>query len=118
MTVTLTIKQVPETLAAQLKNRASANKRSLQKELLVIMEGAATQGAAFAGAPWHGVTEPSAPIYQANSAVLRLHGKRPDKSGSGRLTLEQLWQHARKLGAAMPAESTDIVRRDRDAGYR
>lgn len=33
---------------------------------------------------------------------------------NGRLTLEQLWQRARKLGAGFPSESAAIARADRD----
>ena len=39
-TVTLSIKNVPVDLAKRLKERAARNKRSLQGELLVILEDA------------------------------------------------------------------------------
>jgi plasmid stability protein len=38
MTVTLSIKNVPEELAARLRDRAKRNHRSLQGELLAILE--------------------------------------------------------------------------------
>ena len=38
MTVTLSIKNVPQELAQRLKERASRNHRSLQEELMVILE--------------------------------------------------------------------------------
>ena len=38
MPVTLTIKKVPERLVAKLRKRASANHRSLQGELLAMLE--------------------------------------------------------------------------------
>ena len=41
MTVTLSIKNVPDELAQRLKERATRNHRSLQGELMAIIEGAA-----------------------------------------------------------------------------
>lgn len=43
---TLTIKDVPEPLAQQLRQRAARNHRSLQGELMSIIEQAAQQGEA------------------------------------------------------------------------
>lgn len=114
MAVTLTIKQVPEALAAALKERAAANKRSLQKELLVIMEHAAEPGAAPVPMSWQTIAEPAHPRYAENARDAQ-GNKRTGRPASGKLTLDQLWQRARKLGAAMPDESVDIVRKDRDA---
>lgn len=118
MTVTLTVKQVPEPLAGALKQRAARNKRSLQKELLLIMEHAAAEGARLAPAPWPGVAEPLRARYA--TATGNAKGKKQGKVQAvpGKLSLQQLWQRARKLGATMPDESTDIVRKDRDANRR
>jgi plasmid stability protein len=41
MTVTLSIKNVPEELAQRLKERAARNHRSLQGELMAILESVA-----------------------------------------------------------------------------
>ena len=41
MTVTLSIKNVPEELAQRLKDRAARNHRSLQGELMAILESVA-----------------------------------------------------------------------------
>ena len=41
MAVTLSVKNVPDALAARLRKRAAANHRSLQGELLAILEEAA-----------------------------------------------------------------------------
>jgi len=57
MPTTFTIKQVPDDLADALRERAAANRRSLQRELLLIMETAAREGAA------HRISEPAAPDY-------------------------------------------------------
>ncbi|HME24128.1 MAG TPA: Arc family DNA-binding protein [Acetobacteraceae bacterium] len=42
MTVTLSIKNVPDDLAQRLKERAARNHRSLQGELMAILESVAT----------------------------------------------------------------------------
>lgn len=121
MAVTLTIKQVPDEIAECLRRRASANHRSLQRELLRIIEGAATgidpavafdvyRTAAPATAAFGGRAHP------AGSG--RPRGRALSRPAAGRLTLEELWQRARKLGAPMPSESASIVRRDRDARDR
>ena len=43
MTVSLSIKGVPEDLAARLRQRAARNHRSLQRELMALLEAAAAQ---------------------------------------------------------------------------
>ena len=42
MSVNLSVKNVPEELAQRLRNRAQRNRRSLQGELMVILEEAAS----------------------------------------------------------------------------
>ncbi len=42
MPLSLSIKNVPDELAKHLRDRAERNRRSLQRELLVILEEAAT----------------------------------------------------------------------------
>jgi plasmid stability protein len=44
MPVNLSIKNVPDALADRLRGRAERNRRSLQRELLVILEEAAGTG--------------------------------------------------------------------------
>jgi plasmid stability protein len=112
MPVTLTIKQVPDALAAQLKERAASQRRSLQKELLSIMEQAVDYGNASAMTLHPRVAEPAQTVCAVQAD--RRSGR---KAASGRLTLEQLWQRARKLGAGMNGESAAIIRRDRDARH-
>lgn len=115
MPVTLTIKQVPDAVAARLRQRAEGNRRSLQRELLLIVETAAQDASAGIRAG-----EPSAPAYTVQPTAgsggdgkKRKGGKREIRDG--RLSLAELWQRARALGAGMDAESTGIVRADRDA---
>ncbi len=105
MPTTFTIKQVPDALADRLRRRAEDNRRSLQRELLLILEDAAALR----------VSEPPAPAWlpapEHRSARTR---SRKD----ARLSLEELWQRARKLGSTSPSESAAIIRRDRDARRR
>jgi hypothetical protein len=108
MPVTLTIKRVPDSVADALRQRAQANRRSLQRELLLIAEEAADQRGMR-------VSEPSLRAWSA--PVRTTHGVAKKVTG-GRLNLEQLWRRARKLGAGFPAESAAIVRNDRDAPDR
>lgn len=114
--VTFTIKQVPSELAGRLKQRAQANRRSLQKELLAIMEAAAEWGQAATITEWPSIAELGRPRYEVKATTQGRTGKRVAKP-VGRLTLDQLWQRARKLGPGSAAESADIVRRDRDARH-
>jgi len=107
MAVTFTIKQVPDELAEMLRRRAEANRRSLQRELLYIIETAALDG----------VREPL-PAYAVKTTRKPAARRRREKGITGKLTLEELWARARRLGAPMPSESAEIVRHDRDAGQR
>lgn len=52
MGVSLSIKDVPEDLAQRLRARASANHRSLQRELMAIIEAAAAGGVGMAAVPY------------------------------------------------------------------
>ena len=118
MPVNFSIKQVPENVAERVRQRARANRRSLQSELLLIIEHAA------AGDPpvTDRVGEPPAPAYASPQRHRKGAGKavrKPDAPprSAGKLSLDQLWQRARKLGAATPDESTAIIRRDRDVRH-
>jgi len=108
MPVTLTIKQVPDRVADKLRLRAAASHRSLQGELMAIVEEALLQGAPQARQPEPPpyAVKPSAKT--ASNAVLA-HGKR--------LTLGELWERARRLGPPSKSESAAIVRKLRDERY-
>ena len=94
MSVNLSIKGGPEELAARLRERAAKNHRSLQGELLAIIESAVRAPDAGAG--------PAAPA-----------------SRSGRRTLEQIVAD-REARSWKPAGweslplAVDIIRADRD----
>jgi antitoxin FitA len=76
MALTLSIKKVPEKLVKRLRRKAAIHKRSLQGELLAILEEAASPT---------------------------------------RLTVDELWQEARRLGPPVLGDSTKMIREDRDA---
>jgi hypothetical protein len=112
VTITLTLKQVPLPIAEGLRRRAAANRRSQQRELLLILERAVVGDLESQGR----VAEPAAPRHAGNS-IPGVVGKAARATGKGKLSLAQLWQRARRLGATMSDESTAIVRRDRDARH-
>jgi plasmid stability protein len=105
MPLTLTIKQVPERLAQKLRTRAAAHHRSLQGELMSILSDAVGGGVS--------VQEPQAPAYQAKRPA-----KRAGATHGRRLTLSELWERSRRLGAKSPSESAAIVRALRDGRHR
>lgn len=125
MPVTLTVKQVPDVLAEQLRRRAAQNRRSLQRELLLILEETQQWVDIPILAPARRVSEPAHAPYRVRPTMaeppVRKSPSRKSastQSASGKLSLDALWRRARKLGASTPAESTAIVRRDRDARQR
>src|SRR5512143_1666259 len=90
MAVNLSVKNVPDELAELLRRRAAANHRSLQKELLSILEAALGRAAAPRGA-----ATPAA---------------------AGRtLTIEEVAERARKLFPRGTESSVDYIRRMRDS---
>jgi hypothetical protein len=111
MPVTLTIKGVPDALADALRQRAHANSRSLQRELLLIAEDAV-------GRRSMRLAEPTPPVHVAPAPVTRKARAAPEQPLGPRLGLEQLWQRARSFGMGHPSESAAIVRTDRDARDR
>jgi plasmid stability protein len=102
MTVNLSIKGVPDDVAARLRARAQRNRRSLQGELMVIIERAASDAEATAGAR-DAIAAPLAGV----------HVRR-----QGNKTIEQI---AAEHRATYPEpfrglpRSVDIIRADRDS---
>ncbi|HEV2009226.1 MAG TPA: Arc family DNA-binding protein [Burkholderiales bacterium] len=112
MSVTVTIKQVPDRIADKLRARAAASHRSLQGELMAILEESVLESA-----PPARQSEP--PAYFAKSAAKRAAPSAPGKGRTRgtRLTLDELWQRARRLGPQSKRESAAIVRVLRDERY-
>ncbi len=107
MPVTLTIKQVPNRVAAKLRSRAVAAHRSLQGELMAILEQAVS--------PVMVAEEPEA-AYLVKP--LPRSASRKSKSSSKRLGLAELWARARRLGPPSKSESTALIRKLRDDRHR
>ncbi len=102
MPVTLTIKNVADSLADKLRARATANHRSLQGELMIILSEAAAH----------------VPSSREPETVYRVKRPRQAPAAHGRrLTLRELWERSRKLGSKSSSESTEIVRTLRDERY-
>ncbi|HEY1328794.1 MAG TPA: hypothetical protein VGI14_17785 [Casimicrobiaceae bacterium] len=117
-TVTLTIKNVPADLARRVRARAEANRRSLQRELLLLLEESSAHPVSLPRPSSLGTSEPPPDRYRTSPARRRMAGASPPAArppAGGKLSLDELWQRARRLGSPGAAESADIVRHDRDA---
>ena len=113
MTINLSIKSVPEHIAQRLRARAERNHRSLQGELMAIVERAAAGADADEGASAV-ADSPNGWAAQAPSAAApRLDGVR-----RGSKTIEQL-AAAHRAQYPEPFQilplAVDIIRQDRDA---
>ena len=89
MAVNLSVKNVPEELAERLRRRAARNRRSLQRELLSILEAAVGRS-------------PGADDDAAASA------------GSEAITVEELAEISRKLFPRGTASSVEFIRQMRE----
>lgn len=103
MPVTLTIKQVPDSLARRLRERAAASHRSLQGELMAVLESALATPA--------NLQQPQAAYRPGKPKVtpprdVRLHERS--------LTLAELWEIGRRMGLKSRSESARIIRKMRD----
>lgn len=98
MTVNLSIKDVPEGLAERLRQRAARNHRSLQGELMAIVEQAARSEEALPAAP-----EPVARFGP---------GRR-----RGTKTIEQVAEEARRRFPSGTPSSVDFIRAMRDSRH-
>ena len=88
MPVNLSVKNVPDALAQRLRDRAERNRRSLQRELLSILEAAADERSA------------SPP---------------PSSRVSGTLTVEEVAERVRKLFPQGTESSVAYIRALRDS---
>ncbi len=110
MPVDFSVKRVPDAIARRLRERAERNHRSLQRELLCILEAAAVESVAGE------VAEPRSKPYRVERRSLREGDVRKAKD---RLSLDELWDRARRIGGPIPGEpATSIVRSDRDERSR
>ncbi|MEO5671845.1 MAG: hypothetical protein ABIR26_14220 [Ramlibacter sp.] len=99
---TLSIKDVPEQWAAALRQRAARNHRSLQGELMALIEQAAT------AAPDAGLPVPARDGRRRSADADRRGGK----------TIEQIYaEHLKRFPTPFTEGpmSIDIIRQDRDS---
>jgi plasmid stability protein len=110
MPVTLTIKQVPDRVAERLRARAAGSHRSLQGELMAILEAAVNEAPLAAA-------EREPPAYGSATQKARgVDARRPPKER--KLTLAEVWDMGRRMGLSSPPESVEIIRKTRDERYR
>lgn len=98
MSVNLSIKDVPDDLAERLRRRAARNHRSLQGELMAIVEQAAGEAAPGASA------KTAAPMLGRSWA-------------QGRKTIEQVAAQAQQRFPGGTASSVDLIREMRKRRY-
>jgi hypothetical protein len=89
MPVNLSVKNVPDELADKLRQRAERNHRSLQRELLAILEQAVQPGGV---APVPDLPDPNQP----------------------RISVDELLARTRKLFPNGTPSSVEFIRQDRD----
>jgi antitoxin FitA len=118
MPVNLSIKLVPDKVASRLRQRAARHRRSLQGELLAIVEaaaaseGAAAPGPAAAAVPRERATQVRAPRPARRNVAPRSEAAlmvREDRDGRA-LTADDVYDRLVALGGGTPAESTQWVR--------
>jgi plasmid stability protein len=90
MPVNLSVKNVPDELAERLRKRAARNRRSLQQELLSILES-------------------------ATGASARPLGGTPGSARQPPMTVEEVAQLARELFPDGTESSVDFIRKMRDS---
>ena len=111
MSQTLTIRNVPDALARKLKARAERNHRSLQGEVMAILEHASVANTAEqTSAPYRAFVTESA----ANSAVPATAPQPAGGKAGKKLTIEEIWERGKRLGLSSPSDSARIVRKLRD----
>jgi len=116
MPVDLSIKRVPDTVARQLRRRAEHHHRSLQGELMAILQ------AAVAAVPAQGTpmardttaivaSRPGRRIAPASESALIIRQAREGRTFS----VADLHRFVSALGAKTPADSTRLIRQGRDS---
>ncbi len=106
MAVNLSIKNVPDTLAAKLRQRAEANHRSLQGELMALLEANVAEDRQERAAP-------------ANTGSAVISSRKSSHADAPRRSLAEISAVLRKIFpivATLPpgTSSVEIVRRARD----
>jgi plasmid stability protein len=134
MSINLSIKNVPESLADALRARAESHHRSLQGELMSILEAAVGPGMTaqqtlaeysldpvavkVARGKAEAKAKAKAKARSSAAALLSASSSPQAASTAGMLSLQQLWQRssavARKARVKTVDESAAMIREDRD----
>jgi plasmid stability protein len=109
MSQTLTIRNVPDSLARKLKARAERNHRSLQGEVMAILVQASAAAEQTATPYRASLSESGAKTTAPETAPQPAAGA-PGK----KLTIAEIWERGKRLGLSGPNESARIVRKLRD----
>ncbi len=100
MPVNLSIKNVPDALAQALRDRAALHRRSLQQELMCLLEQSVDSAS-------------------GQAATLQARGSSARQASSSdrpRKSLQEIADKARRLFPQGTEDSTPIIRQMRDAG--
>ena len=100
MPVNLSIKNVPDALAERLRDRAARNRRSLQAELMAMLE-------------WASQVAPTQSL-GSDPVLNRLPPAPPQRP---RLTVDEVYERALKRFPNGTGSSVDIIREMRDTRY-
>ena len=109
MPVSFSIKNVPDDLAEALRRRAERNHRSLQGELMAIIDNAVQEGRRERSAvreaqtPWN----VSSAEEDQDASEAGVVPRRP-------MTISDLYEYTKSLDITSVSESTEFIRKDRD----
>ena len=119
MPVDLSIKRVPDALAERLRKRARRNSRSLQGELMAILQDAVQSPPPSATAT---TVREQRPAYAARPPATRDIAPRSESAlmiredRDGRtFTVRDLYEYVSSLGPGTPDESTAWIRKGRSS---
>ncbi len=102
---------MPDSLARKLKTRAERNHRSLQGEVMAILEQAFVANTAEQTVRTYGAAVIGPP---AKTEVSGTAPQLADGTIEKKLTIEEIWERGKRLGLSSPNESARIVRKLRD----
>ena len=109
MVVSLSIKNVPDDVVERLRERAKRNHRSMQGELITILEEAIGPEKITLAEAVRRTKELGLKTEGDSTAMIR------EGRDSGRVTLRDLTARARELGLETDDDAVWMIREDRDA---
>jgi antitoxin FitA len=111
MSQTLTIRNVPDSLARKLKARAERNHRSLQGEMMAILEQVSVANMVEQPAGHYRATLTGPPARTEGPGT---PPQPAERTVGKKLLIEEIWERGKRLGLSSPNESARIVRKLRD----